>query len=641
MLMKKNDKYVIIGLWSAAVLSVIWFFAAGYDIYAMLCFFMLVSAALAWMGMRSEITEKLREKVILGINGFWIVMAFLLLFPFPVPDKPDYIVGEVHRFSEPNHGFGRALLGALGPNLTYHGLVYTPMDEIAGLGQYGSLPSFVTTTPPARATFGGTNLLDTFRDGVKIGGDPVKLQRFPNTTWKGQKRDHHIGWNVGDVLLGDVANKVGYEKAKYTPKENALMIKEIGEWMGSVTVGICKIDPRWFYSHDFLSMGTPLDLKDVKNMKYGIQVFTDQRWRRVHNDPGESWWSIAKSGQAYSTSAWIATRMAQMLRDMGYASRVGFGGINYDTIETPFSVYCGLGEYGRLSDAVVPAAGGLRFKTATVLTEFPMKEDDSTKGHGITRFCSHCDRCARACPVNAIPKGEPTVENGILMWQVDKDKCVRFRAGNLNGNCCNECLRVCPYNKPDTLFHKLGVYMTRHSAFAAFLFGNVNGIGLEDWVDFEISSESGKYNINRPARWILEDEGFKMKFPYVIGKYAYTEKDRSTAEEWSTGVGAKMGKVGLAYKGSTWGKIPERLLDKNGRNRNVHWDFEKGELKKGLKSPGKYIPEAQLKKLLRSGKVFTGGWYKKDNEVYPRRSKKYEKGILNYDDAVKMWMEEI
>lgn len=638
--MDNMKKKVIIALWSLTALIVVWFFVSNYHIYAFLSFFVVLAASFMAWGMWGDITENLRKKVILGVNVFWIAMAILMLFPFPVPDRPEYVVGEVHRFSEPNHGWGRGLLGALGPNLVNHGLVYTHPDEIKGLGDWGALPTFVTTFPLARATFAGTSLMDQYRDSVQHGGEPLKITPYPWTNWEGANRKEKIGWNKGDLLLGNVAYKVGYEKAKYTPEENSLMIKEIGKWLGSMTVGICKVDPRWFYSHDFTSMGTPLSLDDVKDMKFAIQVFTDQDWTRVHNDPGHSWWSIPKSGQAYSTSAWIAVRIAHMLRDMGYKGRVGHGGINYDTIETAFSVYNGLGEYGRLSDAVVPTAGGLRFKSATVLTDFPLAADDNKKGHGITEFCKHCDRCARVCPVNAIPMGDMTVENGVLMWHVDKDRCVRFRAGNLNGNCCNECLRVCPYNKPDTLFHKLGVYITRHSPVSARLFGNIDGVGLEDWLNFEVSSNSGKYNINRPARWIQEDEGFKMKFPYVIGTYVYTEEDRSMVEEWSTGVDAEMGKVGLEYKGIEWGKIPERLLDENGRNRNVHWDFEEGELPKGLQCPGKYMPMEEVTKLLKAGKLFTGGWYKKDEDVYPRRSEKYEKGLLLVEDAVKMWEKE-
>ncbi len=638
--MKKGDKYVLIGLWSAAAVTLIWFFAAKLSIYAFLWFFVIVAAAFAWWGYRLGVTEKMRQNAIIGISAFWIFIGFLMLFPFSPPERPQYIVGEVHRFSEMDTGWSRVFLGVLGPNVAYHGIVFTDPKEIEGLGQYGTLPTFVTTYPLTRALFGGTTFLDSYRSPVSEGGDPVNPQPFTWTTWKGKCRPYKIGWNKGDLLLGNVAKTMGYEKAKYTPKENALMIKEIALWLGSDEVGVGKMDPRWLYSHDFLSMGTPLELKDMKEYKYFIQVYVDQRWRRVHNDPGESWWSLSKSGQSYSTSAWIVVRLAQMLRDMGYAAEVGFGGINYHNIESAMSVYSGLGEFGRLSDAVVPTAGGLRFKSASILTNFPMEPDESEVAIGVTRFCSHCDRCARACPVNAIAMGEPTIENGIKMWHVDKDKCVRFRAGNLGGNCCNECLRVCPYNKPETLFHKFGMYMVKHSPLAPMLFGNVNGVGLDDWLEFDYSSEAGEYGKNRPARWIQEEEGFKMQFPYMIGKYIFTEKDRSAVEEWATGVGAKMGKIGLTYKGIEYGKIPDRLLDKNSRNRNVHWDYEGGELPKGLKNPGKNISKDEALALLKSGKAFSGGWMKKDEDVYPRRNPKFEKGIVTYDQAVKMWEKE-
>ena len=137
--------------------------------------------------------------------------------------------------------------------------------------------------------------------------------------------------------------------------------------------------------------------------------------------------------------------MAQMFMTWAMLPN-GFGGINYHNIESAMSVYSGLGEFGRLSDAVVPTAGGLRFKSASIMTNFPMEPDESNVALGVTRFCDYCDRCARACPVNAIPMGEPTVENGVKMWHVDKDKCVRFRAGNLVGNCCNGS--ACPTTNP-------------------------------------------------------------------------------------------------------------------------------------------------------------------------------------------------
>ncbi|SDT84278.1 4Fe-4S dicluster domain-containing protein [Desulfobacula phenolica] len=632
---EKLKKHILIGLWVVFAVSIVCFFASKLNIYALFAIMLSAAVAMGWWSMMFKITEKMRKIGIISMSSFWTIIAFFMFFPFPAPQAPNYIKGETHRFSEMNHGFGRALMGVLGPQVSNSGLVYTDEETIKSIDN----PNFLMSLPLSRSLFGSTILTDALRANDQIMGEPVKVHKYPWTNWEGAHREKKLGWNKGDVLLGNVAGKLGYKKAKYTPEENAMMIKEIGLWLGSEDVGICRMDPRWFYSHDFMTAGNPLPLDQVKELKYGIQVFTDQRWRRVLSDPGFSWWSITKSGQAYSTSAFIAIRLAQTLRDMGYAARVGHGGINYETIETPFSVYCGLGEYGRLSDAVVPSVGGLRFKSATILTDFPMAVDPPRQSYGVTRFCEHCDRCARSCPVNAIPMGKRTIENGIEMWHVDKDKCVRFRVGNLNGNCCNECLKSCPYNKPATAFHLMGNYMLKHSYLAPYLFGNVNGVGLEDWLDYQYGTDSKQFGTNRPARWLLENPGHKTKFPRKIGSYIYTEEDRSPDEEWATGVGAKMGKVGIRYKGIEWGEIPAHLLDENGRNRNIHWDIPDKETDKDLKEIGEVLTKEEAERQLKQGKAYSGGWYKQDKDVYPPRSK-YEKGTWSYKQAADDWVNE-
>jgi len=634
---EKTKKYVLIGLLAATAVALIWFIA---DLHINALFATVVGAAvsLAWWGTMLSVTVKARRNAILVMGGFWTVIAFFMFFPFPAPEAPQYVVGEVHRFSEMNHGFGRAYMGVLGPNLVNHGYVYTNKDLVEPLAAVrgGRKPSFTCGYPLSRALFGGTTLMDGLRAPNQLSGEPRRITPYPWTTFEGAKRDHKLGWNEGDVLLADVAKKVGYEKARYTEEENALMIKEIGLWLGSEAVGICKVDPRWYYSHDIMTAGTPLPLEEVRQLTNGIQVYTDQRWKRILADPGSGWWSISKSGQAYSTSAWIAVRLAQMLRDMGYEARVGHGGIDYETIETPFSIYTGLGEYGRLSDAVVPSVGGLRFKSATILTDFPMQADPIRESYGVTRFCEHCNRCARACPVDAIPRGEQTVANGVQMWHVDKDKCARFRVGNLGGNCCNECLKNCPYNKPQNLFHQLGSYMTKHSYLAPVLFGGVNGVGLENWLDYENSHLSGEFGVNRPARWIVENEGFTNVFPRQVGRYIYLEEDRSPHEEWSTGVGAKMGKIGLTYRGEKFGEIDQRFFTSDGRPRNVHQDYPAGELSDHEQNIGEVLTVEEARRRLDAGEAFTGGWYHADEDVYPPRSK-YEKGLWTYEEAIEDW----
>ncbi|MDR2818993.1 MAG: 4Fe-4S dicluster domain-containing protein [Desulfovibrio sp.] len=636
---KKIATYIFYGLWGVVAACLVWLFISAH-IYALLTTFLCVAATLAWWGAVLGVTPRMRAIAMGTISGFWTVIAVLMFFPFSPPDAPEYIVGEVHRFSEMNHGFARAMAGVLGPKIANHGLVYEDAQynyaEIYGMKRQ----LWQNSSPGARALFGATVVTDMLRAPNQIANEPQKVLPYPLTTFEGAYRDHKIGWNPGDELLADVAKKVGYKKARYTPEENALMVKALGKFFGSIDVGICRVDPRWFFTHDLINAGTPLHLEEVKNLKYGIQVFSEQNWTRINNDPGESWWSITKSGTAYSNSAWIAVRLAQMLRDMGYEARVGHGGQDYETVETPFSVYNGFGEFGRMSDAVVPAAGGARFKSATILTNFPMQVDAERRSYGVTRFCGYCDRCARACPVNAIPMGGRTVENGIEMWHVDKDRCARFRVGNLNGNCCNECVKVCPYNKPPTLFHLLGNYVVEHSPIAGRIFGSVGGLGLEDWLDYD-NGLSEDFGVNEPARWILEDPGYKNTFPRLVGQYIFTEADRSPDEEWATGVGAEMGKVGVKYQGVVFGEIPKQYFDANGRPRNVHKDYPEGEQKiANVENLGRVLTQEEAEHLLKTGQAFTGGWYKKDEDVYPPRSPKYEKGRLSYAEASKLWVEE-
>ncbi|MBW2105456.1 MAG: 4Fe-4S ferredoxin, partial [Deltaproteobacteria bacterium] len=268
---ENTDKYILMGLWAAVALAVIWFFAAGLSIYALFWVFILTGVAFIWWGLRMHVTEKIRAWSLNILSIFWTVIALFMFFPFSPPDPVEYIVGEVHRFSEMNHGFGRCYMGALGPNLNNHGYVYTKKDLIEPLAKArgGRKPSFTTTTPISRGFFGATTLTDMLRAPNQLSGEPVKVLPYPWTSFKGAARDHKLGWNQGDLLMGNVAGKLGYEKAKYTPEENALMIKELGLWMGSMDVGISKVDPRWYYSHDLMTAGRPTKLEDLKHLKYG------------------------------------------------------------------------------------------------------------------------------------------------------------------------------------------------------------------------------------------------------------------------------------------------------------------------------------------------------------------------------------
>jgi|GEM_PF-6414742 len=40
-------------------------------------------------------------------------------------------------------------------------------------------------------------------------------------------------------------------------------------------------------------------------------------------------------------------------------------------------------------------------------------------------------------------------------WPLNVQKCVAMRVGNKKGSGCGTCLKVCLFNKPFTLFHRM------------------------------------------------------------------------------------------------------------------------------------------------------------------------------------------
>jgi len=68
------------------------------------------------------------------------------------------------------------------------------------------------------------------------------------------------------------------------------------------------------------------------------------------------------------------------------------------------------------------------------------------------RFCSICTKCADACPVKALPWGDPeegganvSALKGVVKWTSDAEKCFGFWAAQASD--CAICLRVCPFNR--------------------------------------------------------------------------------------------------------------------------------------------------------------------------------------------------
>ena len=83
-----------------------------------------------------------------------------------------------------------------------------------------------------------------------------------------------------------------------------------------------------------------------------------------------------------------------------------------------------------------------------------METDRPIEFH-VESFCEKCEKCARECPLNAIPKGrgQKMKTRGVTKWQVDAHKCAsywtlhnRYNFPNAH-DACAKCIYICPWTK--------------------------------------------------------------------------------------------------------------------------------------------------------------------------------------------------
>lgn len=156
----------------------------------------------------------------------------------------------------------------------------------------------------------------------------------------------------------------------------------------------------------------------------------------------------------YSRMGWCASSLATFITELGYRA-IPAG--NELGISIPMAVDAGLGELGR-NGLLITREFGPRVRISKVFTDLPLLPDPPID-IGVQRFCEQCALCARHCPSRAIPSGPRTdqpwdVSNapGMLKWPVRAMDCLDWWVKN--GTHCSVCIRVCPWNKPNTLFHR-------------------------------------------------------------------------------------------------------------------------------------------------------------------------------------------
>lgn len=278
------------------------------------------------------------------------------------------------------------------------------------------------------------------------------------------------------------------------PTEISRHIKETGYFLRADAVGICKLPPYAVYSHKFDFYNTdveqqPLDLEH----KNAIAILVDQDDRTNQAATGSDWISNSMSMMSYAASGFIAVTLAEYIRRLGYSSKAHYAPF-YDIAVPPILLWAGLGEMSRIGDTVVHPFLGPRFKAAVVTTDLPM-EPDKPIDFGLQDFCSRCKKCARDCPSGAISHEDKIMFNGYEKWPVDIEKCTTMRVGNQLGAGCGTCVKVCPWSKPWTPFHR-----TVNWAMRTIKPARQFGIWADDLMGY------GKPNYDNKWWWDLEDK---------------------------------------------------------------------------------------------------------------------------------------
>jgi len=296
------------------------------------------------------------------------------------------------------------------------------------------------------------------------------------------------------------------------PAVLARHIKETAYFLRADAAGVCELPQYAVYSHKFDFMNPDAGEVPVElNHKYAIAVLIDQDYRTSHATSGSDWISNAMSMLSYSTSGFVAIILAEYIRRLGYPAKAHYAPF-YDIVVPPILLLSGLGEMSRIGDSVIHPFLGPRFKAAVVTTDLPLLPDKPID-FGLQDFCSKCKKCARECPSGAISDGNKEMFNGYEKWPVDIKRCTGMRVGNQRGSGCGTCIKVCPWNKPYTPFHRTVGWAMRHSALARSLAiwgDDVLGYGKPDyskkwWFDLEDVNGDGILTIPANKKSEFED----------------------------------------------------------------------------------------------------------------------------------------
>jgi len=305
-----------------------------------------------------------------------------------------------------------------------------------------------------------------------------------------------IGSAMGKVLSNFVPLQYGEPVATQAPgtddpKGNSDSIKALGYYLGADIMGITPAYDHIWYSHQF--DGTPL----IPYHKNAIVLVVDQNQETMSGSSGDDWISNSQSFRSYLRSGLLAGLMAEHIRRLGWSARAHTAW-EEDILHIPALLHAGIGELSRIGETVLNPFLGPRFKDAIVTTDMPLEKDPYVD-FGLQDFCSKCRKCARECPVQAIPYGPKVLFNGYEIWKPDVQKCASYRITNSGGAVCGRCMATCPFQSEGIMSNRVVLWASVHLPFLRQR--------IAKWDD---KRGNGNMNPKKKWWWDLEDVNGKI-----------------------------------------------------------------------------------------------------------------------------------
>lgn len=280
----------------------------------------------------------------------------------------------------------------------------------------------------------------------------------------------NAAWSISDIISNrsaDAGDREGFQALigedtpvadtqaePLTAADQAREIKRLARLFGADLVGITEVDERWHYSERPDTREMTAAASDLPGgMTHVIVMGHAMDFDLVETYPSAL--AGAATGLEYSHEAAICIQLASYIRNLGYQARAS---MNDTALVIPYAIKAGLGEYGRNQMVLTPEFGP-RVRFSKVFTNLPMATD-APRNLGLASYCNTCTKCADACPPKALPKGapdhgpdSPSTIRGVRKWSANCEACFGYWA-KIKTDCAI-CMRVCPFNRRDTLFDRI------------------------------------------------------------------------------------------------------------------------------------------------------------------------------------------